>query len=140
VAITIINYNEKKYITRIAAHYKIEFEERPLPRDEDIESLVSQRLTGQLETRLRKRDRLKIERMQRFVPLAKELAEDEDGIALLAMLLDDTYHEWMHHPPELPPVGGRAKSKPKRSGGRSRRGGSGKRRPGDRKGGGKKGN
>jgi ATP-dependent RNA helicase DeaD len=136
VAITIINYNEKKYITRIAAHYKIEFEERPLPHDEDVESLVSQRLTGQLETRLRKRDRLQIERMQRFVPLAKELAEDEDGMALLAMLLDDTYHEWMHHPPELPPVGGMAK--PKRSEERSSRGGGGQRRPRGRKGGGKK--
>ena len=103
-AITLINFQEKRQLTHIASHYKIEFEERPLPQDEDVENLVSQRLIGQLEARLRERDRLQIERMQRFLPLVKELAADEDGQALLAMLLDDTYHEWMHQPPELPPI------------------------------------
>lgn len=103
-AITLINFQEKRQLTHIAAHYNIEFEERTLPQDEDVENLVAQRLIGQLEARLRERDRLQIERMQRFVPLVKELAEDEDGRALLTMLLDDTYHEWMHQPPELPPI------------------------------------
>ena len=103
-AITLINFQEKRQLTHIAAHYNIEFEERTLPQDEDVENLVAQRLIGQLEARLRERDRLRIERMQRFVPLVKELAEDEDGRALLTMLLDDTYHEWMHQPPELPPI------------------------------------
>lgn len=103
-ALLLINLNEKRQLTRIAAHYKIEFEERPLPQDEDIQSLVSQRLIGQLESRLRDRDRLQIERMQRFLPLVKELTADEDGAALIAMLLDDTYHAWMHKPPELAPV------------------------------------
>jgi ATP-dependent RNA helicase DeaD len=103
-AIMLININEKSQLNRIAAHYKIEFEKRPLPLDEDIQSLVAQRLVGQLEARLRARDRLQIDRMQRFIPLAKELANDEDGLALLAMLLDDSYHEWMHQPPELPPA------------------------------------
>lgn len=101
-AILLVNFNEKKYVTRIGAHYKIKFEERPLPQDEDVETLVAQRLIGQLEARLRSRDKLQIERMQRFEPLAKELMEDEDGMALLTMLLDDTYHAWMHKPPEVP--------------------------------------
>jgi ATP-dependent RNA helicase DeaD len=107
-AILLININEKRQLRRIAAHYGIEFEERPLPRDEDVSSLVSQRLIGQLEARLRERDRLQVERMARFMPLAKELAGDEDSLALLVMLLDDTYHDWMHKPPELPPVGSEA--------------------------------
>ena len=107
-AILLINYLEKKYITRIGAHYKIEFEERRLPEDEDIQNLVAQRLIGQLEARLRDRDKLAIERMQRFIPLAQELANDEDGLELLTMLLDDTYHAWMHKPPELPPIGGKS--------------------------------
>jgi ATP-dependent RNA helicase DeaD len=115
-AILLVNYLEKKHIIRIGAHYKIDFEERRLPEDEDVESLVAQRLIGQLEARLRERDKLQIERMQRFIPLAKELAEDDDSLALLTMLLDDTYHAWMHKPPELPPIG-RAKSS-KKSGGR----------------------
>lgn len=118
-AIMLVNYLEKKYITRIGAHYSIEFEERRLPEDEDVETLVAQRLVGQLEARLRERDKLQIERMRRFVPLAQELAADEDNLALLTMLLDDTYHAWMHKPPELPPIGG-AKTAKKSGGGRQR--------------------
>lgn len=104
-AILLISLVEKKYLTRISAHYEIEFEERTLPQDADVETLVAQRLVAQLESRLRERDKLLVERMQRFVPLVKELAEDEDGLLLLAMLLDDNYHEWMHNPPDMAPVG-----------------------------------
>ncbi len=111
IAILLVNHNETKYITRIGAHYNIEFEERPLPGDEDVQTLVAQRLIGQLESRLRERDRLQTERMRRFSALAKELAEEEDGLALLTMLLDDTYHAWMHKPPELPPIGTRSSPK-----------------------------
>jgi ATP-dependent RNA helicase DeaD len=118
-AVTLININEKSQLTRIGAHYKIEFEERPLPQDEDVQTLVAQRLIGQLEARLRQRDRLQIERMQRFIPLAEQLAEDEDGLALLAMLLDDTYHDWMHEPPELPPAS--TQPPPRKSSGRKRK-------------------
>jgi ATP-dependent RNA helicase DeaD len=100
----LININEKSQLNRISAHYKIEFEKRPLPKDEDVQTLVAQRLVGQLEARLRGRDRLQIDRMQRFIPLAEQLAGDEDGLALLTMLLDDAYHDWMHQPPELPPA------------------------------------
>lgn len=103
-AIMLVNINEMSQLKRIAAHYNIEFEKRPLPIAEDVQSLVAQRLVGQLEARLRSRDRLQIDRMQRFLPLTRELAGDEDGQALLAMLLDDAYHAWMHKPPELPPT------------------------------------
>ena len=109
----LINTNEKSQLNRIAAHYKIEFEKRPLPQDEDVQTLVAQRLIGHLEARLRARDRLQIDRMQRFIPLAKQLAGDEDGLALLTMLLDDSYHDWMHQPPELPPA--ESKSPPRKS-------------------------
>jgi ATP-dependent RNA helicase DeaD len=103
-AVMLITRDEKRQLDRIGRHYKIEFEERPLPKDEDVQTLVAQRLIGQLEARLRDRDRLQIERMRRFVPLAQQLAENEDGLALLTMLLDDAYHLWMHKPPELPSV------------------------------------
>ena len=103
-AIMLININEKSQLNRIAAHYQIEFEKRPLPNEEDVQSLVAQRLVGHLEARLRARDKLQIDRMQRFFPLAQDLAGNEDGLALLAMLLDDSYHAWMHRPPELPPA------------------------------------
>jgi ATP-dependent RNA helicase DeaD len=112
-AIMLVSINEKSQLNRIAAHYDIEFEKRPLPTDEDVQPLVAQRLVGHLETRLRGRDRLQIDRMQRFYPLAKDLASNEDGLASLAMLLDDSYHEWMHQPPDLPPV--ESQSQPKKS-------------------------
>jgi ATP-dependent RNA helicase DeaD len=124
VAIMLVNHNEKKHIIRLSAHYNIEFEERPLPSNEDVQNLVSQRLIGQLEAKLRERDRLQTERMARFSTLVKQLSEDEDGLALLTMLLDDTYHAWMHKPPELPPIGSKAPRK--KSGGKRGRQSGGK--------------
>ncbi len=121
-AVMLVNALERRQVQRLAAHYKIKFEELPLPLDEDIENLVAQRLVGHLEGKLRDRDRLQTERMQRFVSLAKGLAQDEDGTALLAMLLDDTYHDWMHdssmmaavEEAKAPKQGVRHSSRPKR--------------------------
>jgi len=133
-AIMLVNYNEDRQVARIRGQYGIEFTERELPQDEDVESLVRERLIGRLEALLRERDKLKIERMQRFIPLVQELAEEEEGQALLAMLLDDTYHDWMHHPPKLTAVGTQAKRKePKRRGGRDNRSRSGRGRKGRRR-------
>lgn len=144
VAIMLVNHNEKKHIIRLSAHYDIEFEERPLPSNEDVQTIVSQRLIGQLEARLRERDKLQTERMARFAPLVAQLSADEDGLALLTMLLDDTYHDWMHEAPELPPVGSQAtpkKSVSKRERHRRRdgkQGGGGRDRGGKRGGGGRR--
>ena len=126
-AIMLVNYNEERQLTRIGAHYDIEFQQQTVPQDEDVENLVAQRLIGQLEARLRERDRLQIERMQRFIPLVEELAGDEEGQKLLALLLDDTYHQWMHNPPKMPAVGTKARRKQTKSR-RGRSSGSGRRR------------
>jgi ATP-dependent RNA helicase DeaD len=124
VAILLVNVLDERQVTRIGAHYKIEFEQYLLPAEEEVEALVKERLVGQLEARLRDRDKLQVERMERFFPLVTELAATENGVALLAMLLDDTYHDWMHHAPELPPVG--TEKSPKKPGGKKD---SSKRRP-----------
>jgi ATP-dependent RNA helicase DeaD len=92
VAISLINMLEQREIKRISSIYKIEFIERPAPSEEDVAAIVAERLTAQLEAQQRGRDKLQIERMQRFIPLARQLAETEEGQALLAMLLDDIYH------------------------------------------------
>jgi ATP-dependent RNA helicase DeaD len=93
VAISLINNNlEQREIKKIASIYKIEFQERKPPTDEDVATIVSERLIAQLEAEMRGRDKLKVERMQRFMPLVRQLAENEEGQALLAMLLDDSYH------------------------------------------------
>jgi ATP-dependent RNA helicase DeaD len=102
-AITLIgNFSERTQLKRIATQYGIDFEERELPSKADVTGIVSQRATVLLEAQLRSRDKLKTERMQRFLPLVREWADDEDGQALLAMLLDDYYQQSLHNPPSLP--------------------------------------
>ena len=61
----------------------------PLPGGPRVRSAVSS-----MVARLRARDRLQIERMGRFEPLAKQLSDNEDGLALLAMLLHPQSREY----------------------------------------------
>lgn len=102
VAISLAGISERTQLKRIAKHYKIDIELRSLPQDGDVEKIVSERLTAHLEALLRSRDRLKVERMKRFVPLVRSLAENEDEIGLLAMVLDDLYQKTLHAPPSVP--------------------------------------
>jgi ATP-dependent RNA helicase DeaD len=100
--------------------------EWPLPGAEDVEAIVSERVTALLEARLRDRDRLQSERMQRFEPLIHDLSQSEEGLALLTMLLDDYYQQTLHAPPPQPPTE-QPTSKPQRKG-KSRRRKRGRRR------------
>jgi ATP-dependent RNA helicase DeaD len=89
---------ERASLLSIAKRYAINLQERALPGDEDVERIVSERIIALLEARLRSRDGLKAERMQRFLPLARSLSEESEETALLAMLLDDFYQETFHAP------------------------------------------
>ncbi|MBN1658675.1 MAG: DEAD/DEAH box helicase [Anaerolineae bacterium] len=119
VAISLVDVLEQMALERIAKRYKIEMEEWPLPTDEDVAAVVSERVTALLESRLRGRDKLQIERMERFEPLIQELVESEEGRALLTMLLDDDYQETLHAPPPQP--GQEPEPKPQQKGGSKRR-------------------
>jgi ATP-dependent RNA helicase DeaD len=103
VAISLVDVVEKMELNRIAKRYGIDMQEWPLPSDEDVQAIVAERLTVLLEANLRDRDRLKIERMQRFEPLVHELIQSEEGRSLLTMLLDDHYQQALHTPPPQPP-------------------------------------
>ena len=103
-AITLVNILERSDLLHIAKRYAFEIEERPLPDDEMVQQVVSERIITLLESRLRERDNLLTERMQRFVPLAQHLGEDEDGKSLVAMLLDDFYQETFYGSNELAPT------------------------------------
>jgi ATP-dependent RNA helicase DeaD len=105
VAITFISGMEHFTLDRIAKTYKIDLEERALPSDADVAALVGERVTALLEARLRERDKLQTERSQRFVGLARSLAESEDEQAVIAMLLDDYYQQMLHAPAVVPGVG-----------------------------------
>jgi ATP-dependent RNA helicase DeaD len=93
---TLVDLMEELKLARIGKFYKIDLEKRPIPTDEDVARVAGQRAQVMLETALRERDKLQVERMQRLKPLAKELAETEEGQDLLAMLLDDVYHAALH--------------------------------------------
>ena len=98
---------------RISKRFGIPIEERPLPSDEDVEAIVSQRVTALLEARLRDRDKLLSERSRRFIPLARELAENVGELPLITMLIDDYYQQSLHAP-VLPPEELQAPPRPPR--------------------------
>jgi ATP-dependent RNA helicase DeaD len=102
VAISLVSPDERFALNRIAKHYSIDMQERPLPADADVEAVVSERVTALLEARLRERDKLQTERSRRFVPLARSLAENEEESDIIAMLLDDYYQQMLHAPVPQP--------------------------------------
>ncbi len=97
-AITLAYRMEMMRVGQIKDRYSIDFEEKAAPSDEDLEKVVSERLIAQLESRLRGYGKLEVERMQRFVPMAKELGESNGGAALVAMLLDESYRANLNAP------------------------------------------
>lgn len=129
VAISLVSDFQEMELKRIAKRYGIDMQQRPSPSEEAVETIVSQRVTALLEARLRSRDTLQTERMQRFIPLGQSLAESEDESAIIAMLLDDYYQLTLHGKPPQPPVTkpsrqsagpSRGKRKSPRRGGRRR--------------------
>ncbi|NQT24268.1 DEAD/DEAH box helicase, partial [candidate division KSB1 bacterium] len=96
VAISLVNEVERLTLNRIVKRYHIDMQEWPLPTDEDVVAIVTERLTALLEARLRDRDALKTERSSRFIALGRSLAENEDESAIIAMLLDDYYQQVLH--------------------------------------------
>lgn len=116
VAISLVTFQELVDLGRVARRFGIEMEKRELPTDLDVQELVAQRVTALLEAKLRSRDKLHLERMKRLVPLARSLADSEDELDLIAMLLDDYYQASLHAPPSVPlattGAGGRSAAKP----------------------------
>ncbi len=104
IAISLIHKGERFTLDKIAKQYGIELEERSIPSDADVQVVVAERATALLEARLRQRDKLQAERSQRFLPLARSLAENDEELALLAMLLDEYYQQTLHAP-LVPPDG-----------------------------------
>lgn len=115
-AITLVNSNERSGFLRIGRRFAIDLQERQLPGDEDVERVVSERIITLLEARLRNRDRLQTERMQRFLPLARSLGEGDEENGLLAMLLDDFYQATFHAPFLQPAAEERPAAAPSRGG------------------------
>jgi len=98
VAISLVAGQEQTDLRRIASRFGIDMIQRQLPTAEDVAAVVAERMTVILESQLRERDKLQIERMERFMPLVKRLMHEEEGHPLLAMLPDDYYQKTLHAP------------------------------------------
>lgn len=127
-AISLVAGMEQTDILRIDKRFGIGMIERPAPTDADVRAIVSQRVIALLEARLRDRDGLKRERMQRFIPLAQALGDSIESSQLVAMLLDDYYQEILHAQPPQP-----AMPEPQPKGGARKHMGGGSRKPPRRK-------
>ncbi len=102
VAITLVSSIEQLELQRIAKRFSIEMVERPNPTEEEVETIVSQRLVNILESKLRGLDRVQQERLHRFLPLAQKLAEQDESRPLVGMLLEELYRQTLHAPPPQP--------------------------------------
>jgi ATP-dependent RNA helicase DeaD len=102
-AISLVDNLEKLRLNGVVTRYGVEMLKRELPTDEDVQAVVAERVTALLEARLRKLDRLVLERMQRMMPLARGLGENDDERAIIAMLLDEYYQNVLHVPPTSEP-------------------------------------
>ncbi len=90
-AITLVNIMEELKLQAIGKKFRIPLEKCALPTQEEIETLVGQRVIASLETTLREKGFLQKERIDAFVELAASLNETEEQRLLLAMLLDNYY-------------------------------------------------
>ena len=104
VALSLVSEAETLGLDQISKRYDVEFQQRVVPTDADVAEVVAERLTALLESKFRDRDRLKAERSQRFVGLARSLADNAEQSELIAMLLDDYYQQTLHAAPEQPPL------------------------------------
>ncbi|MDR2054676.1 MAG: DEAD/DEAH box helicase [Desulfovibrio sp.] len=94
--ISLVDVMQRMELERIARHYGIPVAELPLPSDEDVARVAGARVMALLESRLRKLTGLERLRAERYTTLARELAnaaEEDGGLALLSMLLDDFHRE-----------------------------------------------
>lgn len=94
--ISLVDVMQKLELDRIAKNYKINMREIKVPTDEEVSKTVCDRLNTLLESRLRSLTGLEKMRASRYLPLAREIAaaeagDDEEAMAIMAMLLDD-YH------------------------------------------------
>jgi len=97
VVITLVaNMSERSDLKKISRRYNVDFVELPMPTQLELEERLAERLIVVLEDRYRTSRRLERERGKRFVTLVRSLAESEEEVAVLAMLLDDLYHRTYH--------------------------------------------
>jgi ATP-dependent RNA helicase DeaD len=120
VVVTFVgDMSERSSLKKIARKYSFEFVEMPMPTDQDVEERIFERTVVLLEDRFRtKTTRAQKLRIKRFERLVQALAETEDERGILAMMLDDLYHENFHAAPpaaQVAPAEERPPAPPKKA-------------------------
>ena len=105
-AIILITIQEQRALLAIGQRYAIPMTQHDVPSEDDVAHRVTDRFTVVLEASYRDRGNLAKDRLERFLPLVENLANEEPE--LLAMLLDDLYHNEVHRSRES---SGRGKSR-----------------------------
>lgn len=100
--ITLVTYRDELPLREIQGKFRIALQRKDLPELEAVSQRVCERTTVLLEEQMRDAGSVMNERIDRFTPLAEELAQNDEGRRLLALLLDDFYHRSLHLPPKLP--------------------------------------
>ena len=99
LAISLVSYIEEVDLKKRAEQNKLNLIKRELPTEEEIQTRVSERLLVMLEEKYMNLPNSIKERLKRFIPLAKTLANGgEDEVNLAAMLFDSFYQESLHKP------------------------------------------
>ncbi|HOK06071.1 MAG TPA: DEAD/DEAH box helicase [Syntrophales bacterium] len=101
-AITMVAGMEQFKLKQIARTFSITMREKPLPTEEEVGEIVAQRVVASLEADLRARGGVEMERLKRFMPLARSLGEAEEESPLIAMLLDEYYQRTLQAAPLAP--------------------------------------
>lgn len=96
--ISLVDVMERLELQRIAKHYKIKLREIGLPSDDDISKTLCERMNTILQGRLRSLTGMERARLERYMPLAREIAamsgdEDNKNVDLIALLLDDSHQK-----------------------------------------------
>ena len=95
-AITLATFEDERRLLSIARRYDFDLDKRDMPEPEEVAARVAERMVVVLEEKMRAKSNLERERLQRFIPMVEELVKEEPE--LMAMLVDDLYHERMHGP------------------------------------------
>jgi ATP-dependent RNA helicase DeaD len=94
-ALILTTIEDHRNLLAIGQRYGITMSKIEVPTEEDVTERVTERLTVELEARLRDRTNLERKRLMRFKGMVEDLAAEEPD--LLAMMLDDLYHEMQHN-------------------------------------------
>lgn len=98
VVLVLATLDTERALQAMAKRYAVDLNKSELPTEAAVTERVGERLTILLEEQFRGLRNLERERMQRFIDLAKDLANEEPE--LIAMLLDRLYHDQLHQSDE----------------------------------------